>query len=347
MKRNDRFFKKLTAFCIVFLIILTAFSITGCEKASEEVIIYTSVDQLYSEKIFADFEEETGIKVKAVYDIEASKTVGLVNRLISEKDNPQADVFWNGEILQTLVLKENEVLEKFHPSAAEGLPDSFKDSEGYWYGFGGRARVLIYNKDLISEEALPKTIEALASGDNVVKTGIAYPIFGTTSTHAAVLYAFWGELKARQYFTGLYENGVIVLDGNGPVKDYVSQKKLFMGMTDTDDALSEMEVNDSLDILLPDQGEGGMGTLVIPNSVVRIKGGPNPGQADIFIEYLLSPETEQKLVNDNWIHIPVHEGVNPPPQLSGDKIKIMDADFQEAFKMLEKSNSDLTSIFIR
>src|SRR6476661_7022367 len=43
----------------------------------------------------------TGIIVRPVYDNEAAKTVGLVNRLIAEKNNPQCDVFWNNEELRT------------------------------------------------------------------------------------------------------------------------------------------------------------------------------------------------------------------------------------------------------
>ncbi len=329
------------------ILAMAALSLSGCSSKQQAVIVYTSVDQVYSEKIFADFERETGIKVNAVYDIEASKTVGLVNRLISEKGNPQADVFWNGEILQTIVLKENEVLEKINPEAAKDLPASFKDNEGCWYGFGGRARILIYNKDLISADKLPKTIEAFATGDYVKNSGIAYPVFGTASTHAAVLYAYWGDAKAKQYYSSLFKNGVSVLDGNGPVKDYVSQKKLFMGITDTDDALSEMKVNSKLDIVLLDQDAGGMGLLVIPNTVAKIKGSPNPGQADTFIEYLLSESTEQKLVDDGWIQIPVHEGVTPAKELADKEIKIMQADFNEAYKLIEKSKNDLTGIFIR
>ncbi len=47
------------------------------------------------------FEKETGIKVKAVYDSEAVKTVGLANRLLAERSHPQCDVFWGNEEMRT------------------------------------------------------------------------------------------------------------------------------------------------------------------------------------------------------------------------------------------------------
>ncbi|MBQ7586893.1 MAG: hypothetical protein IJT37_02570, partial [Lachnospiraceae bacterium] len=68
---------------------------SGNAKGSGEVNIYTAVDQVHSEKIFEQFEKDTGIKVNPVYDLEANKTTGLTNKIISEKEHPVCDVFWN------------------------------------------------------------------------------------------------------------------------------------------------------------------------------------------------------------------------------------------------------------
>src|SRR4030042_2060228 len=73
--------------CTLFIVIFT-----GCQGAPAphpSVVVYTAVDQPYAEPIFAVFEQNTGIQVKAVYDVEAAKTTGLVNRLIAEKDQPR------------------------------------------------------------------------------------------------------------------------------------------------------------------------------------------------------------------------------------------------------------------
>ena len=320
---------------------------TGCSKSGNVVVIYTSVDQIYSEKIFRAYERETGVKVKAVYDTEATKTVGLVNRLIAEKNKPQADVFWNGEIIQTIVLKKEGVLESVSPANANALPPGFKDEDGMWFGFGGRARVIIYNRQLISKEDCPKTIEDFAKSPYIKNSAIAYPIFGTTATHAAVHYAYWGEETASKFYGDMSNSGIMVLDGNSVVKDYVSSKKAFLGLTDTDDALLEMDKNKDLDIIFPDQGENGMGTLVIPNTVAKIKNGPNPEQALKFIEFIISVRAEQMLTDDNWIQIPVHPEVEGLDIIELADIKIMQADFNLAYEFLEKSKTDLTGFFIR
>ena len=337
--------KKLFIFTTVLSVLLTLLS--SCSLNTKTVVIYTSVDQVYSEKIFKAFEKKTGIKVKAVYDIEASKSVGLANRLIAEKEKPQADVFWNGEILQTLDLKEKGILEKADINEAKNLPITFVDQEGYWYGFGGRARVLIVNKALISLESCPKTLRELATSSYIKQTGLAYPIFGTTSTHCAALYTIWGDDKAKEYFTVLKNSGISILEGNSVVKDYVSQKKLYMGLTDTDDAISEMQTNKDLDMIFLDQGENDIGTLVTPNTVAMIKNAPHKEQAEIFMEYLLSAQTEQALVDDGWINIPAHTNVLTSKDFSNRKIKIMALNFNEAYKKLAKSNKEMTEIFVR
>jgi molybdate transport system regulatory protein len=76
--------------------------LSGCGRsASNVVVIYTSQDEVYAEPILREFEKETGLQVQPVYDSEAVKTVGLVNRLLTERNNPQCDVFWNNEEFRT------------------------------------------------------------------------------------------------------------------------------------------------------------------------------------------------------------------------------------------------------
>ncbi len=338
---------------LFFMAVMTAvsFFLPGCSpensQSKGEVVVYTSVDQVYSEPILKAFEEETGIQVKPVYDIEANKTVGLANRLAAEKSAPQADVFWNGEVLQTIALKNQDVFEPVTLTAAEALPTAFKDSDNCWYAFGGRGRVLIYNQTLVQPSDCPQTMAALSTAAQVKEMGMAYPVFGTTNTQAACLYALWGQEPARVYYQSLKDAGIQVVDGNSVVKDFVSQKKLAAGLTDTDDALSEIKSNPDLGMIFLDQGENDIGTMVIPNTVARVKGGPNADNAVVLMEYLIAAATEQRLVDSGWVQIPVHQDVTPAPEINLDHIKIMAVDFNQAYGMLETATTDMTEIFVR
>jgi ABC-type thiamine transport system substrate-binding protein len=109
-------------FCVAFLFLWS------CRQAPKgQVIVYTSLDQVFSGPILKRFESEPGITVKALYDTEAAKTVGLVNRLIAEKERPQADVFWSSEIARTLVLKKKGVLAPYVSPQAAGIQLVVKD----------------------------------------------------------------------------------------------------------------------------------------------------------------------------------------------------------------------------
>lgn len=123
--------------------------ITGCKKQNPEtgvkqVIVYTSLDNVFSEPILKMFEEKTGIKVLAVYDSEATKTTGLVNRLIAEKDAPKADVFWNSETGRTIILKDKGVLTPYISPSAADIPATFKDKDNYWTGFADFSRTAFF-----------------------------------------------------------------------------------------------------------------------------------------------------------------------------------------------------------
>ena len=91
---------------IAFIIALIA---TACNNNSNVVVVYTTVDQIFSEPVLKEFESGTGITVKAVYDTEETKSTGVLNRLIAEKDNPQCDVFWSGDPVRTIVLKSKHI----------------------------------------------------------------------------------------------------------------------------------------------------------------------------------------------------------------------------------------------
>src|SRR5581483_6753121 len=150
-------------FLTLALLLLLIFA--GCGGPEKNVVvIYTSQDEVYAEPIFKDFEKETGIKVQAVYDSESVKTVGLVNRLIKENDQPQCDVFWNNEEFRTRQLAAHGVFRKTNA----------------WVELGYRTRRLFINTNLLSPDKAPRTFSDVT---NVIwrgKVAISYPLFGTT-----------------------------------------------------------------------------------------------------------------------------------------------------------------------
>jgi iron(III) transport system substrate-binding protein len=101
------------------------------QQAERAVTIYVSTDRVFSEPVLREYEKRTGVRVNPVYDTEETKSTGLANRLIAEKERPQADVFWSNEPVRTLILKSRGVLATYRSPSAEGIPSALLDPEGY------------------------------------------------------------------------------------------------------------------------------------------------------------------------------------------------------------------------
>ena len=330
--------KKLVLF---LAIIAQTFVLAGCgHKKDNEVVVYTAIDEVFSESIINDFEEETGIKVKIVYDTEANKTTGLANRIIAEKDNPVCDVFWNNEFIQTIELEKKGVLEVYSSPSAEDIPLYYKSSEDKWTAVGGRARVFLVNNDLLAEEDFPNSVKDFVSGKYTGdQLAIAYPMFGTTKTMAAALYAQWGEEEGRNYFEDIVSLGVNVVDGNSVSKDMAASGQVAIGFTDSDDAREAIADGANVTMVYPDQEDGGMGTLITPSTVALIKGAPNEANARKFIDYILAERTERKLVEAGFYDISIRDAVNT------DSIKGMTISLERIYEYMDISAKDMEELF--
>lgn len=319
----------------------------SCQSDENTLTVYTSVDRNYSEQVFNDFEEKTGIKVLPAYDTEASKTTGMVNKLIEEQNNPVANVFWNGEFAQTILLKEKGILASYTSPEATVIPENYKDDEGYWTAFGGRARCILVNTDLLVPDEYPDSFyDVLNNQYEASKIGLAYPIFGTTATHAAAIFAKMGESEATDFYERVKKRGVRIVDGNGVVRDLVADGTILFGLTDTDDALGALKKGKPVKIIWPDQGPEQQGTLIVPNTVAIIKGSENNKNAQAFVDYILSEETSNYLFEIGWI-----QGSTRAPDgeltILGEQIKTIDVSLEEVYENIEKAKKVLGKVFIR
>lgn len=331
----------------LLLTISIIWMLANCTKTDQkEVVIYTSVDQIFSEPILSDFEKDTGIKVKAVYDVEASKTVGLVNRLLAEKEHSRCDVFWNSEVGRTIFLEQKGLFTPYISPSAKDIPSQFKDKDAYWTGFAARARVLVYNTNLLKPSDLPKSIFELVEAQWKGKVALGYPVFGTTATHTAALYATLGQEKTEKFLTDLKNNDVVIVDGNSVVRDMVVEGELPIGFTDTDDVNVAIQAGKPVKMLYPDRD--GLGTLLIPNTVALIKDSPHPEEGKKLIDYLLSREVESKLAFCESAQMPVRDGVKTPPHVPAfSSIKAMEVDYYDIAENIKKSDRFCQSLFIR
>lgn len=296
------------------LALLASAGLAACE--GHDVTVYVALDQEHSEAFIARFEKESGLAVKARYDVEQNKTVALTGAILEEASRPRADVFWNNELAQTVRLAQKGLLAAYQSPSAADIPARFKDDEHLWTGFATRARVLIVNTEKLGTDPAnwPKSMWDLTDPKWKGRCAVARPLTGTTLTHFTALAVVLGEQRFTEWLDGLEKNEVQFLQSNGATMKMTadSSNDIDFAFTDTDDFHVALTKGQPVACVFPDQGDGEIGTMLIPNSIAIVKNGPNPENARRLVDFVLSKETEAALAAAKSAQIPVRADVTGP-----------------------------------
>jgi len=314
---NARSWPLLLPVVVVLGIVFVLF--TWSRRLSDRVatvVVYTSQDQVYSEPILRQFEQQSGIRVRALYDSEAVKAVGLVNRLLAEQANPQCDVFWNNEELRIRQLAARGVL-------AEDPP---------WAAIGQRSRRIVVNTNQLDPALAPQSLLELTNSVWRGRVALAYPLFGTTATHFLALRQHWGDEGWRAWCHALQANQPFVVDGNSVVVRLVGQGQAAVGLTDSDDIAAGQR--EGYPIVAQPLNEE---TLLIPNAVAMVRGAPRPQTAAVLMDYLRAPATVLRLVEADAL-----ESMEPGGSVLG-----LQPDWDELLTGLEAHTTFLKEVFLR
>lgn len=271
------------------------------ETPAGALVVYCAHDSVYAEEILRRFEDQTGIPVVRQFDTEATKSLGLVSRLLAERRHPQCDVFWNNEILGTVRLAEEGILEPYAGPASQRIPARFRDPDGLWTGFAARLRVWIVNTE--RAEAQEELLQQRFEGDDLSSIAVAKPLYGTTRLHYTLLWQQMGSEALKEWHRDTRRRGLLEVNGNSAVKDLVAGGRIDCGWTDTDDYF--LAVDDGMPVqAVPIRTRSGQ-TICIPNSVAIIKGTTSRRAAERFVDFLLSEETELALARSPSRQIPL------------------------------------------
>lgn len=284
------------------------------------VVVYCSVDETYAKPILDDFQKESGVKLTVIFDTEAGKTTGLVTRIMAEgrSGKARADIFWSGEIFNTILLSRQGFLAAYESSVAGEIPPHFRDANRAWTGTSLRSRVVAFDPKKTSREQVPARWEDYARPEIAARTAIANPLFGTTRGHVAAMFALWGEDRGKDFLKAIKKGGAKIFDGNSATVRAVAEGRADFAWTDNDDVWAARRAGWSMDYIAPDMGDGG--TLLIPGTVALLRGAPNPEGAKRLFDHLISAEVERRLAESDWKSIPVRAelqkemGLSLPPR---------------------------------
>lgn len=284
--------------------------LAGCNNQPQNrVVLYCSVDDVYARPLITELEQTTGLKIDTLYDVEATKTAGLANRIRAEKSRPRGDVFWSSALLQTLLLQREGLLLEYSPPGADDIPAAFKDTRGAWTGVGLRRREIVFNRKLRQQ---PRALADLLRPNLKQQVAISNPQFGTGSDWVAALAVRQGQKPTLDYFRALKKNGVRVVPGNGVVAERVAKGELLAGVTDTDDYLAQLKNEPAIRVFSP-RPPLSINAVEIPGSVAILKGAPHSANAQKLVDAIVTVKFEKQFIAKMKGVESLRGMKNPPP----------------------------------
>jgi iron(III) transport system substrate-binding protein len=334
---------------VVALLLPLALALAPACAKQPDVVLYCALDQVFSEELVREFERETGLTVRAEFDVEAQKTVGLVTRLREERARPRCDVFWNNEIAHTVALAEDGLFAAYDSPAAADIPERYRDPQRRWTGFAARARVFIVNTELADPSAM-HGFDDLLDRRWKGKVCMARPLTGTTLTHLTALYVAWGEERVRAWLerATAEDSPLSFVQSNGQVMRLVREGQMAWGLTDTDDLRVAESMGFPVVAVYPDQGAAGQGTFLIPNSVALLAAAPHPEAGRRLVDFLLSRRVEERLAASDSAQIPLRTDVPRPAHVADPAtLKVLEVDWSAVARELGPRTRELSERFVR
>lgn len=297
----------------------------------KELTVYSGRKEVYATPLFKKFEEKTGIKII----VKSGKTGALANMLLTEKDNSPADIFFAQDSSNLGALSAGGIIEKLPESILNKVDSRFRSPKGDWVGTSGRARVLVYNKDLVKPEDLPKSMYDLTDPKWKGKLGWA-PANGSFQSHLTAMLQTEGEAKTVKWLKDMKANGVQDRPKNTPIVKDVAAGKLAAGLVNhyylykvrKDMKEAEKAENHFF-------GDGDVGMFVNISGVALVKASKKKEAAQQFIDFLLSKEAQEIFKTENFEYplaagVEAYEALKPLKEINPVKCDLGSLDNIEA-----------------
>ncbi len=279
------------------------------EAIPGELVIYSGRSQTLVDAVIQQFSQATGVEVKVKY----GGTSQLAATLLEEGQNSPADIFFAqdpgglGAVESLLAELPQEVLDR--------VPSWARSSQGKWVGLSGRARVLVYNPETLSEQDLPDDIFGLTDPKWKGRLGWA-PTNASFQTMVTAMRTVWGEDKTRRWLEGIMANEPRMYPKNTPQVAAAAAGEIDVGMVN----------HYYLFRFLAEEGEafparnyhpraGGPGSTVMVAGAGILDTSENRATAKKFLEFMLSTVGQQYFAGQTFEY-PLVEGIKTPHVLT-------------------------------
>jgi iron(III) transport system substrate-binding protein len=300
----------------------TAEETTGAETTAETtqqealtpgegaLVVYSGRSEELVGPVFEQFEERSGIDIQVRY----GDTAELAATILEEGENSPADLFFAQDPGALGALQDEGRFRPLPQDVLDRVPEHFRSPDGVWVGTSGRARVVAYNTEELSEGDLPDSILDFTDPKWEGKIGWA-PTNGSFQAFVTALRVLEGEDVARDWLEGIQANDPFEYPDNLTAVEGVASGEVQVAFVNHYYLFQVME----------EQGEdvpvrnyylknGDPGALVLAAGVGILDTAQNPEAARSFVDYTLSEEAQQYFADETFEY-PLIEGIEIDEEL--------------------------------
>ena len=319
---------------VALIAALTALAVTtGCNRApagdaERALTVYSGRSEELVGPLFAKFTEQTGIKVDARFGDSAE----LAAQLLEEGAGSPAQVFFAQDAGALGAVEAAGLFAALPDKAAAAGPAAYRAPDGTWTGVTGRARVIVYDPQQVPADQLPRRVADLTdprwrSEVAIAPTNASFQAFVTSMRIAD------GDDATRAWLQALVDNDVQRYEKNGLILDAVDAGQVKLGLInhyywyEKAAEVGEAKMRSRIAFTAP----GDPGSLVNVAGAGILKSAADNKEAAEFVEWLLSPGTQQWFVTNTYEYplipnIPAAEGLPPLDSLRGPDVALADLD---------------------
>jgi len=339
--------RRTLAFSLVAVAIAFIVLASGCQTSSTEgtsaksrsgsktagpLVVYSGRKEKLFLPVVERFEKKTGIDVQ----LKQGATAELAATILEEQPNPRADIFLSQEAGFLDRLRREGALLPYKPKNFDLVEEDFRADDGSWIGVSGRARVIMYNKNLVKPADLPDSVFDLTDPRWKGKIAMASSREASVVGWISSLRLLKGDNFTREFLKELVENQITVLENHTLVRKAVGKGEFSLGYVNHYYYHLELKERAPVGVIYPDQGDDEVGVLVNVGGMGILKGAKHVEAAKEFLDFVTDPEAQDLFARNNFEY-PTIPSVKPVDALPLDRFKRSPVKLEQLGAEVDKS----------
>lgn len=325
----------------ILLILAASLALAACGGDDDKLTVYSGREEELVAPLFDRYEEETGTEL----DVRYGDTAELAATLIEEGDNSPADVFFGQDAGALGALEKEGLLASLDEDTLSRVEPRYRSQDGRWTGTSGRARVVAYDSEKLSEADLPDSILGFTDPEWKGRIGWA-PTNGSFQAFVTAMRLTEGEQATEEWLRGIVENDPVTFEDNEAIRDAIASGEIDVGFINhyyVAQALEEEGEGYPVRVHHPPGGD--VGSLINVAGAGIVEAGDNPDGAAEFIEFLLSGESQQYFSEETKEYplvegIPADPAVTPLSQIQQPEVELGQLeDLEGTLELLQQSGA--------